>query len=271
MRRHSLVVRLIVPALLVVLVGVLAILQYRWLTQVSDAERDRRQTWLRQHAEQFANDFDSEISRLYLTLQNQSGSVLANEPEAFARSYDAWRERARFPQMVRALYAVDASTGSPQIHEFRPDHRAFVEVSWPAELASIRTAVTKVTPPARSEEPVGVVHLQTVAADIPALIVGLPSMRTVAGGDQRTMISVGLGQMYVVAQLDRSVITTTMLPTLMAQHFPDDRATDAYRVEILDKTHNTAVVASKNIAEARRSIRSTPTRPCRCSRCASTC
>lgn len=249
MRRHSLVARLIVPALLVVLVGVLAILQYRWLTQVSDAERDRRQAWLRQHAEQFANDFDSEISRLYLTLQNQAGAVIAEEPEAFARSYDGWRERASFPQMVRTIYAVDASSGAPKIREFRPDHRAFVEVSWPAELAAIRTAVTPSAPPARSGESRGAIHVQTLAADIPALIVGLPSMRTLSQGDQRTMISVGLGQTYLVAVLDHSVITTTMLPTLMARHFPDDRATDAYRVEILDKTHDNAVIASKNIAE----------------------
>jgi signal transduction histidine kinase len=255
MRRRSLTVRLIVPALLVVLVGALAILQYRWLTQVSNAERDRRQAWLRQHAEQFASDFDSEISRLYLTLQNQAGSLLANETESFARVYDTWRERARFPQMLRALYVVDASgqpgSDGPTIRQFRPDQRAFADVSWPAELARIRESMTQTTPPARSEGARGVMYLQApIAADIPALVVSVPSMRTLPAGEARSMITVGIGHSYLVAELDRGVITTTILPALMAQHFPDDHAADAYRVEILDKTRNNAVIASKNVADA---------------------
>src|SRR5438132_3133300 len=91
MRTQSLAVRLIVPAALVVLVALLAALQYRWLTQVSDADRDRRQTSLRQRAEGFADDFDREIARLYLTCQTEGADVLANDPQTFGRHLDLWR------------------------------------------------------------------------------------------------------------------------------------------------------------------------------------
>ena len=62
-RRSSLAIRLLLPAALVVLVATLATLQYHWLGQVSEAERDRLQTSLRQSAKDMADDFDRELLR----------------------------------------------------------------------------------------------------------------------------------------------------------------------------------------------------------------
>ena len=52
---------------LLVLVGALAWLQYRWLGEVSEAERARLQTSLHERASEFADDFDREITRAYFS------------------------------------------------------------------------------------------------------------------------------------------------------------------------------------------------------------
>ena len=70
---------LIVPAGLVLLVGTLAALQYRWLGQVSDAERDAMRAALQHRATEFADEFDREItmssSRAMPSCDNDVGST----------------------------------------------------------------------------------------------------------------------------------------------------------------------------------------------------
>ena len=61
--------RIVVPVLLMAVLAVLAVLQYRWLGQVSQAERQRMHETMTARAQSLANDIDREISRLYLTFQ----------------------------------------------------------------------------------------------------------------------------------------------------------------------------------------------------------
>ena len=59
----------LVAAALLGLIALLAVLQYRWLGQISDAERTQRRTTLAAGALEFAQDFDREITRAYLLFQ----------------------------------------------------------------------------------------------------------------------------------------------------------------------------------------------------------
>ena len=45
------------------------VLQYRWLGQISDAERDRLQSRLRDDTNRFAEDFNREIQSVYFNFQ----------------------------------------------------------------------------------------------------------------------------------------------------------------------------------------------------------
>src|ERR1051326_2112043 len=60
---------LLVTALLVLL-PLLAVLQYRWLGEVSAGERERMQAFLKTSAERFCSDFDRELTNAYVQLQN---------------------------------------------------------------------------------------------------------------------------------------------------------------------------------------------------------
>ena len=54
---------------LLALLPLLAVLQYRWLGQVSEGERERKKSVLTTMARQFCHDFDSELTALYLYFQ----------------------------------------------------------------------------------------------------------------------------------------------------------------------------------------------------------
>jgi len=107
-------------ALCVVLIA-LAVLQYQWIGQVSEAERHRLQMNVHDSAERFMQDFDGELERLAQMLLG--GRPHSGEP-ATAAEYQSrlsvWREASRYPQMVQYVFLA----GDPAIP---PPLRAFAE------------------------------------------------------------------------------------------------------------------------------------------------
>ncbi|HKW00934.1 MAG TPA: HAMP domain-containing sensor histidine kinase [Vicinamibacterales bacterium] len=274
--RSSLPLRLIVPASLVLLVATLATLQYRWLGQVSEAERDRLRASLSQRAAEFADDFDREIVRLYLGLQVDGAALDRGEWTAFAKSYDAWRESARFPEMVRAVYLVNGSAPEQAARKYDPETHAFVAASWPVSLAPVAERLAKVNassivtptpppppPPApgrmTASQTAQVVALEQlshfvtgrdpIVASVPAVIISMPRIdRPEVTSDRPTMVSVRMGQNVVVAELDAAYLTGTVLPTLVERYFPA-RDADTYRFAVVDSTDRSRMVYARGVPD----------------------
>ena len=102
-RRFSGVTALVAVVLL--LVPALAWLQYRWVGQVSEAERERMQRTLRTAAAQFATAFDSELARAVVGLQVE-GAVVRDENWAVLRRALHHLDRARLGPEARARGAA---------------------------------------------------------------------------------------------------------------------------------------------------------------------
>src|SRR5262245_49762900 len=92
-------------AMLVVLI-VLATLQYRWLGDVSQAERERMRASLRSRATDFAQAFDTELSRAY-TAFHVDGDQLADPVATLTAAQARWQSAAASPAVVRAVYLLD--------------------------------------------------------------------------------------------------------------------------------------------------------------------
>jgi hypothetical protein len=99
-----------VAAALLGLIALLATLQYRWLGQVSAAERERMQASLAARADAFAQDFDREITRAYVTFQLDPLSDGANLSAHLGERYDRWQATSRYPRLVKQVYAVPRGT-----------------------------------------------------------------------------------------------------------------------------------------------------------------
>src|SRR5438874_11417145 len=93
---------LILVGLLLILLPVLAVLQYRWIGEVSAAERDRLESSLRVASDRFATDFDAEFSRLANAFQIRDG--FPETPDPIAERYQAWSESNSYARLVRALF-----------------------------------------------------------------------------------------------------------------------------------------------------------------------
>ena len=95
---------LMAPIALLVLVAALATLQYRWVGQVSEAERAQLGESLDRRVQELAEDFDRELSRAFRVFQPVDALSTPMQAEPFARRYDEWLRSAPFPALVKTAW-----------------------------------------------------------------------------------------------------------------------------------------------------------------------
>lgn len=203
-------VPLAVPALLLVLLATLATLQYRWIGQVSDLERQRMEESLRTAAAELSDDFDHELARAmaYFHDPRTRGEERA---ERSVLDLERWRAEAAYPGLLKEVYRVAPDrSGAPGLSCLRERERRFMPCPWPADLEPLRRRISAHRSSGR--------RLAGVPVDpsLPGLV--FPTMR---------FSSEDSPQALLVVRLDRKVIREELLPALTHQHFGNLGATVA--------------------------------------------
>src|SRR5829696_105411 len=104
-RRPSLM--LILVAALIALLPLLAALQFRWLGEVSLAERERMQASLKTAVSNFSQDFDRELARAYMSFQMDAGVLRDRAWGEYAKRTDNWHQTAPYPQLVTDIFLIE--------------------------------------------------------------------------------------------------------------------------------------------------------------------
>src|ERR1044071_626028 len=94
---------LILVAALIALLPLLAVLQFRWLGEVSLAERERMQASLQTAVSNFAQDFDRELTRAYMSFQMDARVLHDKAWNEYGKRYDTWRLATSYPQLVTGV------------------------------------------------------------------------------------------------------------------------------------------------------------------------
>ena len=137
----------LLAAAVLVLLPALAWLQYSWLNQIADADRERRARTLQTAASQLAQDFDGEVGKAVMGLQLEPGMVEQQAWSSYAERYQAGpTTRSRPTSSSRST-----SSRRPRIAPARRAHasrvaaaaQTFEAMDWPAELQGIRTRFTR--------------------------------------------------------------------------------------------------------------------------------
>lgn len=161
---------LILLAAVVILLPLLAFLQYRWLGQVSAAEQERMRAVLRSAATQFGETFDREITRAYSIFQHQQTGEITQLADDYARRFQEWNASASHPRMVRDLYLIVADEqGSKRLLQFEKGSGPFHQIDWAPELAGLQREAMP-TDPIRDEIPALLIPSDTTAEVTPRIL-----------------------------------------------------------------------------------------------------
>jgi signal transduction histidine kinase len=230
----------ILTGALLVLLPALAVLQYRWVGQVSAAERDRMERNLRVGAYQFRQTFDGELGRTG-ALQVGAATVRDGNTERFGDRYDLWLNTSVHPRMVANVYLLDAEANRLRIRRWNPDTRAFDDAAWPAAVEKWRSQFEQEHQEFEKGRPD---RRPLMIRDDAIMVFPLrnfdgprgqgPGDRGQGGGDRGrngTRPNAGPVFGFTVVQLNLDYIATEMLPELTQRQF-EATTGDAYRVSV---------------------------------------
>ena len=214
---------------LIVLLPALAILQYRWVGQVSAAERDRMQRNLKVAADQFREAFDGEIVRAFLSLQ--VGPVTAREgaSDRYTDRYDTWLNTTAHPRIVANIFLVDDDGGTLRLRKWDPTSHTFDPTGWPAVLSDWRphfeSALRDFAAGRRSPNPSAYDdHDELLVAPLRNVVVNPPP------GSRPQEVAPLFG--FTVLELNLDYIRRDLLPELTQRHFTRTEG-DAYHVAVV--------------------------------------
>jgi len=276
----------LLAAAVVVLLPALAWLQYSWLDQIADADRERRARTLQTAISQLAQDFDGEVGKAAFALQIDPSIVEGANWAAYADKYQEWADTALAPGMVKAVYfvespgsAIPATPGRPpRLRVWNAQTHTFEETAWPEELTLVRTRFTHdsstvvdlqfgLTGRLPGERPAGpgerrgvqrMLFPPTPAGDSQTIVV--PVVRLTPGKPSGAMTAEApdvrlLG--YTIVRLDLGALGADVLPTLVRRHLYDNDGNSDFVIAVVSR-ENAAQVIFESEANAAVTASATP-------------
>ena len=253
----------VLAGLVLLLVPALAYMQYQWLGQLSEAERERMQRTLRTAAAQFAVEFDSELSRALVSLQVDGQTLRDQNWAGYAQKHSAWTASASEPRLVRDVLVVDTVPGTPsfeaagsvpvdrlRIRRWNNQAIAFEATEWTPELAKVRESLAShfigfqvrtsaTSGPGAGERGRREGTIALALGDDNTLIAPVTLVEMPDGRRGQPKITI-LG--FTLVRLDPAVMRDTLLASLTARHFHGDDEEVDYRVAVVDRHDPSRVV-----------------------------
>ena len=109
---------------LLITLSVLAVLQYRWINEVAQAQRERTQANLTSALSSVESDFDVEITRAIETFQ------LPLAHASYAERYNEWLRHAPYPNLIRGVYTIETNNGDNPPKPVAPGEPPIRSVEW---------------------------------------------------------------------------------------------------------------------------------------------
>ncbi len=226
------------------LLPVMAFLQYQWIGQVSDAEKERRERTLKQATTQVAQDLDVELFRAFVGLQVDGDALRSDDWTGYAERADAWRGASTAAALVREVLLVDRRGGQLRLRRWDGDRRTFADAEWPAELAEARVRFARELSDWERNPPHEPIRTMDLLADTEDAVVVPIAPVPHAVGEHTTSFTPLFG--YTIVRLDTSFLQHEFLPALVERHFRQGTG-DEYRVAVVSRRDPTRVIYSSNV------------------------
>lgn len=131
----------VVTGLAAVLVA-LAVLQYHWSTQVSNATMTSLQANLSSSMMSWREDLNHELVSVFTALQANPMMPLQDRAAQYAQQYQSWSQTAPHPNLVSHIFLLeDAGTQQARLFQLNTATSRFDPAEWPKGFENLRTGM----------------------------------------------------------------------------------------------------------------------------------
>jgi len=208
---------LIAIVLMVVVVSILAVYQYRWTGEISRTEQARLKnslaTSVRNFDQEFSYDFQQLCAGLELDPEAQPSDLEAHA----ARQLAVWQRGGAHAQLVSGLWIWKNSTTSEALESLTGNDTEFRPASWPAELEPLRGTIHNQVKQAEliSNDREALYYPWTFYSEGPALV--RPIFRVVPGERRSGQAVSPIGILMV--KLNSEYLASQYFPDLVGRQF----------------------------------------------------
>jgi signal transduction histidine kinase len=235
--------QLLAATVMLVVLAMLATFQYRWLGEVSEAERERMRAGLHTRAADFTQEFDRELTRIYLAFHFEPDALDKNPAGAVAAALGNAQASTTAPGLIKDVFLLEAQGPRANVlQRFDPGTGALQPADWPQRLDAWRRRSAHIAPLGAA----GILPIfmaDAVDAAAPALIIPVPRVRTIDGGAGRIAVvpdPEGVARVLIV-WLDADRLRQQLLEPLVAKYFGTGDASE-YLVSIVQRDEPSRVV-----------------------------
>ncbi|MDP1571343.1 MAG: HAMP domain-containing sensor histidine kinase [Vicinamibacterales bacterium] len=239
-----------------VLVPLLAVLQYRWLGQLSEGEHERMQRTLSTAAQQFAVEVDGELSKALSALQVDAATLEREAWDVVAQRYDTWAASAITPDIVERVYlAVETpeTTSAPgtapalSLRAWNPGTLAFDAAEWTPDLAPLVPRLQAHVlhaagrdPSAQGRERLMPPHPlgdeRVLVSPVMRVAFPGPGANGRMGAPEMTLLG------FTIIALDLDVIRNQVVPAVVRRHLYDADGSTEYRIAVVHRDDEARVI-----------------------------
>jgi signal transduction histidine kinase len=142
-----------VVVILAAVLVLLAVLQYRWSLEISNAERTRIEASLNTSVNQFRQEFYRELTQVSTAFHSDPTAEPDDFWSSYADRYQEWSRTASRPDLVANVFVWQAGMPDPgrvsRLLQLNPADGQFEPVEWPVSLAGLRTEMKRMEEEAR--------------------------------------------------------------------------------------------------------------------------
>jgi two-component system sensor histidine kinase SenX3 len=131
----------IAVALVLGLLAVLAVFQYHWQQQASEADREKMHRDVEMDASRFSEDFNREIQGAYFNFQLDADEWHSPNAGAFNERLEKWTSKAAYPGLIRDFYFIQNKSDVLPQHYDR-ESRTFVPAEMTSDLSELRARLS---------------------------------------------------------------------------------------------------------------------------------
>jgi signal transduction histidine kinase len=211
-------VELIAVMMMILVVSVLAVYQYRWTGEISRAEQARLRNSLSTSVRNFEQEFSYDFQQLCESYELDPEADPSAIESRVARQDAGWTRTSTHAQLVSGLYVWKRAGSDPKgLESFQRSDNRFHEASWPTGLESLRNALGQraesLTSAIADRE--AIYYPWTFYGDAPALV--RPIFQIAPNGHDSGSNVHTVGILIVV--LNREYLERVYLPDLVDRHF----------------------------------------------------
>ena len=219
--------------LLVVLVCVLAVLQYYWIGEISTNEQKQRQNDLQISINRLSANFNIELNTAAQNLQPDEQQIQQwGREKAYENRYAQWQSTAMHPRLFRRIGVIDEEDGRLTLRVLNGATGALELVEWPADWAVVReSAIDRLA--GRNNGPPRLDNSTLIEV---ARFRGQPDPGF-GRGDRPPEGPPRPGEVdLLLLDVDRRYVGESVLPELLGQYLTDDFRSQ-YRVQVASRAN----------------------------------